>query len=389
MRIISLFVALVLVGVAIGIASAYWSVGPSLESSPISALRGVDGEDANVPVFKIDATTHKFGAMERGTTREHSFRVTNSGTAPLEVRVGETSCKCTVGNVDNKPIEPGESVDVTLSWIAKAVPGPFRQTASLITNDPYAARVELSIEGDVTDVRGIEPQQWYFDRLIAGEERTQSIYVMSYRQDNLEILSATMEDAEASDWFSIATKPVPRSELPDSAALAGVRIDVTTQQGLPLGGVHHWVVLKTNLPEEDEFPPIAIMGNVTGDIHVRGPAAWNETANAVLLGAVDSSLGKEVKLFLSVKGEHAEGIEFEVASCEPDDLDVEFGEAMNVREGVVHVPFTVRVRQGRPPVIRNGSEQGEAGRIVLKSNHPVSPEIGFAVRYTIRRNSTR
>ncbi len=375
------------VGAAIGVGSAYQSVRPAQPIAAMALLRGAAGAEAAYPHFEIDATTHDFGSMERGSTREHSFQVTNTGNMPLRISVEGTSCKCTVGDVDGERIKPGQQVPVTLSWIAKSAPGPFRQTATLVTNDPRAQRVELSVEGRVTDVHGISPQQWFFDRLNAGEERTASLYVMAFQQEDWEVTSAKMDGEEASEWYRVEVVPVAKNELPDATALSGVRIDVTTKSGLPLGKIHDWVVLKTNLEGADEFPPIPILGSVVGDMHIRGGAAWNKVANSVFLGNVESSEGKQVTLFLSVKGEHAEEIKFEVARCDPKEIEIEIGEARVLRPGIVHLPLTVRIPPGLPPVIRNGSGQGEAGHVVLRSNHPVSPEIGFDVRYTIRRTS--
>src|SRR5690606_26309796 len=131
--------------------------------------------------------------MERGSELSHTFTVTNAGTQPLHISVGATSCKCTVGQVEDKPVMPGESVPVTLAWTANSPPGPFRQTATLHTSDPRSSRVELSVEGQVTVAAGLEPHEWYFGTLQAGEERTESIYLMSFHRDSFNIERAEIE----------------------------------------------------------------------------------------------------------------------------------------------------------------------------------------------------
>ena len=387
MRIVFLLVASVAIGLAVGVSVAHRMVGQSQSVETIATLRGEGVSEAVYPIFEIDATTFQFGTMERGSTREHSFKVTNSGTGPLNVKVDKTSCKCTVGDIPGEPILPGETVEVKLSWVAKSVPGLFRQTATLLTSDPRSASIELTIEGNVTEVRGIEPQQWHFDRINAGDQSTQRLYVMSFREDDLKVLSAEVEDPEARKWFTVQIVPMDKSELPNPDAQSGVRIDVTAEPGLPLGGIYEWVVLKTNLPAKSEFATIPIQGTVVGDMHFRGPSVWNERANALFLGDVQSSEGKAVTLFLSVKGKHAESLEVEGVEGDPEELEVEVGEKKMLRPGVAHIPLTVRLPPGLPSVIRNGTKQGKAGHVVLKTNHPLSPEIGFDVRYIIRRSS--
>ena len=131
---------------------------------------------------------------------------------------------------------------------------------------------------------------------------------------------------------------------------------------------------------------VPILGTVVGDITIRGPSAWNDVTGAVHFGDIQSEEGADVKLFLWIKGEHAEDMEFEVAEKDPKTLEIELGELAPARNGA-RVPLTVRVPKGLPPAIRNGSGQGEAGRVVLKTNHPLNSEISFGVRYVIKRAS--
>src|SRR5688572_28228631 len=102
MRVFPIAIGAVVVGALIGAASAYWSIGPSHEVDSLFA--GGPGVAAvSLPEFRIDATTYDFGVIERGSSKSHAFKVTNMGDAPLQISVGATSCKCTLGNVDNKP----------------------------------------------------------------------------------------------------------------------------------------------------------------------------------------------------------------------------------------------------------------------------------------------
>src|SRR5690606_1318266 len=151
-------------------------------------------------------------------------------------------------------------------------PGTFRQTATLKTNDPRARRIELTVEGMVTDVSAIEPKEWFFDELRPGEDRTETVYVMAVQEDGLEIHSATIEREEAADSYDIQVVEVPEDQLPDANAESGYRIDLTPKEGLALGPIHDWVLLETNLPGAEQLR-VPIMGTVVGDIEIRGPAA--------------------------------------------------------------------------------------------------------------------
>jgi hypothetical protein len=399
MRFVLLAVVTAAVGVALGSAIANYKIGPADsidmfrsmrmspggQTAPATSPSAVPGRGA--PRFAADSMTFDFGEMQRGSTQSHEFMIRNIGTAPLEVRVSGSSCKCTVGDVDERPIAPGETVPVVLRWTAKTLAGPFRQTASLRTTDPLQPEVELSVEGTVVDVAGLEPQMWYLGRMRAGETQTASVTLMAYQQDELSVTKAEMVDESMAVWFDIAVVPLAKDELPDTSARAGVRIDVTNKTNIPLGELNAWVHVESNLPPENGQSTwareIGIAGRVVGDLSVRG-TAYSEQLDAVSLGWVQGSQGAEAKLFISAKGEHAEVVDFEVVTVSSPLVQVETGETNKIRDGVTHTDLVVRVPAGSPPANHLGSDQGEAVTVLLKTNHPITPEMKFNVRFGVR-----
>ena len=98
----------------------------------------------------------------------------------------------------------------------------------------------------VTDVSGLEPKEWFFDRYRPGEDRTEAVYVMSYQEEEMEILSAEIEPEESADSYQVEVVAVAQNELPDSTAKVGYRVDVTPKAKLALGPIHDWVLLKNH-----------------------------------------------------------------------------------------------------------------------------------------------
>src|SRR5262245_19382233 len=116
MRIISVIATWALVGVLVGAALAY--VELRLDNDAIARLPG-DVNDPNVVKanevaarIEVDEPNFKFGAMQRGTHKSHEFTIRNIGQSPLKLRVGGTSCKCTLGEVSEKPLPPNETTKV-------------------------------------------------------------------------------------------------------------------------------------------------------------------------------------------------------------------------------------------------------------------------------------
>lgn len=386
MRTSAVVVASLLLGIILGAASGYWSAGSSQNVEALLTPGKDSGNNSiKLPEIRVDSLTHNFGIMERGSAKSHSFRVKNVGDAPLIVNVAATSCKCTVGNADNGPIPPGETVDVTLRWEAKTLAGPFRQTATLVTNDPRAPHVELSVEGEVTDVAGLQPQEWLFDKVRAGEVRTDSIYLMSYERDEFKVIDATVEPADGRPYFEVSAHTVEKSELPDEKAKSGIRLDVTLNEKVPLGPLDYSVIVKTDLPEfEQRWIPI--LGHIVGDISIRG-SNWNEQSGQLYLGMIDQAVGREATLRLIVKGPHAKEIEVSALKSAPQHLQVEVGERQEVGDQV-HLPIKLAIPPGTVPSNHLGTVQGEPGRVTLRTNHPVSPEISFEVLYAVQQSRT-
>jgi hypothetical protein len=390
MRIISIILVSAVVGILVGGALAY--VGAVAEaniasSPPVAAAqeetKPPPRTEEKVARIEIDNPNFEFGSMQAGTKKSHTFAVRNVGKAPLSIRVGQTSCTCTVGAVTDKPIPPGESGEVRLEWTARGGSGPFQQTATVHTNDPYQSQLELSVRGEVTEAQGVEPRDFAFDKLAVGESKTAVVHVMAMLQDELTVSNPTFTDPLTADKFDVKIEPVDMATLPDSKAKAAVRITLTAKPGLPIGRIHQALALKTNLPDAEHLE-IPVVGQVVGEISVHGND-WNSESGDLMLGKVKSSEGRRSKLNVVVRGADAANVRFEVQSCDPPELKVTIGEPRKLKETLLHVPIEVEVPAGTRPMLRLGTAQGEAGRIVLKTTHPKIPELVLGVRFAVER----
>jgi len=305
------------------------------------------------------------------------------GTAPLTIRVGPTSCTCTVGNVTDEAIPPGGTGEVRLEWTARSGSGPFQQTATVYTNDPLQSQLELSVRGEVTEAKGLEPRDFAFDKLAVGESKTAVVHVLAMFQDELTVSDPEFTDPLTSDKFDVKIEPADPATLPNSKAKAAVRITLTAKPGLPLGRLNQALAVKTNLPDAEHLE-IPIIGQVVGDISVHG-SQWSSELGALSLGKVKSSEGRREKLNLVVRGAGAADVKFEVQSRDPPELRVTIGTPRKLSETLAHVPVEIEVPAGTRPMVRLDTAQGEAGRVVLKTTHPKIPELDLGVRFAVER----
>ncbi len=71
------------------------------------------------PEIKFEKTSHDFGTIKQGETREYNFEFSNTGDKPLEISKVEGSCGCTVGSYPFLPISKNEKNIITARFDSK------------------------------------------------------------------------------------------------------------------------------------------------------------------------------------------------------------------------------------------------------------------------------
>lgn len=66
--------------------------------------------------FSVDKSVHKFPKSREGVLLEHHFQVTNTGTVPLIISDYKVACECTKLFLPKKPIAPGETVAIKVTF---------------------------------------------------------------------------------------------------------------------------------------------------------------------------------------------------------------------------------------------------------------------------------
>lgn len=98
--------------------------------------------------IKFDKTTHNFGTFSvKEPVQKCVFTFTNVGDAPLIINQAVASCGCTVPTYTKKPVAPGQTGTISVSYNGKgAFPGHFKKTVTVRTNGK-TEMIRLYIEG--------------------------------------------------------------------------------------------------------------------------------------------------------------------------------------------------------------------------------------------------
>lgn len=347
------------------------------------AHSGSGEEKPRARVEVVNGEKHRFGTMNRGAKKSHAFIFKNSGTAPLTLELGETTCKCTLSELIDSQVLPGETAEVKLEWEGKASTTEFSQTAEIRTNDPERRLVRLTIEGLLEDAVRVMPERVHLPNMAAGSETKRTIRLFSTDPETpLVIENHSFRREELAEHFDVDWRSLESDELKGGPrAVSGVELTVTVKSGIPTGNVDQVLHLNLNIEDRPEVD-IPISGNVVGDISIVGRGTpFDSDRNILTLGAVSRENGAKRELIILVKGDRREEITVEVERTDPEDiLKATLGEPI-VSERNVRYPLTVEIVPGMPPVNRLGNEQAKVARIYLKTTNSASDEVIIYVSF--------
>ena len=98
-------------------------------------------------VIKFTETIIDYGIIENGEDGNRTFTFKNTGNSPLVFTRIFSSCGCTIPKKPEKPVMPGESGEIQVSYDTKRT-GIF-QKAITVRSNAKTANVMLRIKGEV------------------------------------------------------------------------------------------------------------------------------------------------------------------------------------------------------------------------------------------------
>lgn len=388
MKTLLLVTLAVVLGVALGAGTAVLRIrtrpwNPALNEGAKKTAAAVKAPvEGPSPKVVVDKAEYDFGTRDiEASSGSHDFLFTNQGDGPLSLTEGGTSCRCTMSKLGQEKISPGGSTKVTITWKPVDKPGPYQQTAKILTNDPAQPQITLTVSGRVTAAMRLSPSELVFSRLSVGESSTAESRLYCYLDTPVKIMGHKWSDAVTSPYFDMTQRPLSSAELKEEpTARSGVLVTVTLKAGLPQGPVHQKLVLQTNT---NSSPTLSIEGTIGSEIAVAGHG-WDPDTGILHLGEVSRNAGTQRRLMLVVRGPLRKQVTFKPLSVNPDVLRLSLGPPREINHGaVIQVPLTVDIPPGSPAVNRLGTEQGRLGEIILQTSHPQVPKLRILVRFAI------
>ena len=114
------------------------------------AAKAQDAKTQSGPEIEFEKTVHDYGDVPYNGNGECEFRFTNTGDAPLLIQKPKSSCGCTIPSWPDKPILPGESEVIKVTYRTNRC-GSFNKTVTVTSNAVNNPTVVLHIQGRVLD----------------------------------------------------------------------------------------------------------------------------------------------------------------------------------------------------------------------------------------------
>lgn len=376
-----------LLGTALGLGITWTSFGHSPSRLlPLAAKLPEPAKAEELPRLEVDKYSHDFGSVAQGSTARHAFVFTNLGQGVLKLTPGSTTCSaCTIAALEKSELSPGESAKVTVEYQASGPKPEFRQTATILTNDPRRSRVELTISGTTTQKYLIVPRPIDFGNVPAGETAEAQAQFRCFLPGEIRIVEHHFEDSATAALFELRAEPLSAEEARRENAESGYALVLSLKPGLPLGTFRQTIRLTLETePGERAEERLPVTGTIVGDLSIVGPG-WRGDSGVLSLGTVNSGAGAVRKLTLLVRGAARGQVEIEATKLDPPQLHVKMGERTPLNETVDQIPLEIEIPPGLPAMVRLGTDQGPYGEVVLGvKNHPNVKEIRLNLKFVIK-----
>ncbi|XZE54551.1 DUF1573 domain-containing protein [Planctomycetaceae bacterium SH139] len=351
----------------------------------------------------VDGNEHDFGVMLRNASSSHDFEVKNVGTGPLRLEVVGSTCKCTVGSLDESVLQPGESTVVKLEWSAKTNSRTFSQSATIKTNDPTQHEVVLVVQGDVVELVAAEPTSWSLAEISGTVDLTVKTTLFNHSDRPIELISAEWLDerfgnqsqivwerrevdpgqdvghTEAIEAFDVTA--VVRAPLPQGPLAETMRVRYQPLDSVAMVAGDEELAITGDDDEElkDDHPPLdlPLMGEVVGDLSVMGgKRLYVNDAGVARLSLDRVAVGQvsEQQVYVAFRGPLRKEAKLRLAQIAPaGSLEAELGEPAE-RGSMMLYPLTVRTKADSPEIQRSGRSDDDFGIITIESdNSEVAP----------------
>lgn len=352
-------------------------------AAPLAATVGTSPADTRAPVAVIEQTLYDFGDLDPADTCSHAFTIRNEGTAPLKLMRGRTTCKCTMSELPQRPVLPGDAAAVKVaSKLEQEAKGVFSHAAIILTNDPQKPKIELRIRGRLRTYFGFDPPRAQFPAADWDTARVSYITMYSQVWDDF-----VVDEIKASvPAMELAVESAAEGRLESLRATSGKQLTLTLPPDLFRDSVAGWVDVSVHPagdPERRRNARLAFVGRTLKQVEWTGKDLVG--AELVELGWLRPGQSASTGLLLRVRDrmpalkveEVAADVPFIRAHLEPMG---DMGTIKGIYRARIEIPGDApacNYLRPNPATIR------------FRTDHPILSELTLHVSFAVATNVSR
>ncbi|QEF96582.1 hypothetical protein Mal15_06100 [Stieleria maiorica] len=269
------------------------------------------------PQASTVVSSHDFGWMNPGESREFQFPIRNLGAVELTLQVRDVSDERISATLAREALAPGEETFCVVSLTAGAeAEGTLpTSTATIVTNDPLKQSIVLGVGGKITSEL-VVPEKISFGRHDITEAATAEFWIYSQRSEQIQLHDVSSDHYQI-QWVELPPDP-PAAELQGKSATAAIRVAATIQPK-DYGKYTDSLKLTVGMDGIKKHVEVAFDGRVRPPIAFYGPEV--DRRSGVDFGTINRGTKKEIFVVVRSRGDSSRRIE--VLDYEPKDLEVE------------------------------------------------------------------
>ena len=118
--------------------------------TPIPVVESADQKpEGPMPTLVFEKVDHDFGTISEGQKVTYTYKLKNTGSAPLIIQSAQPSCGCTAPDWTREPIPVGGTGFVKAEFDSKGKPGLQNKTIT-VTSNTFPKTTTLKFKANVT-----------------------------------------------------------------------------------------------------------------------------------------------------------------------------------------------------------------------------------------------
>ncbi|KLU03779.1 hypothetical protein RISK_004186 [Rhodopirellula islandica] len=377
--------------------------GKTTAANAMASLKKDWSED--VPKVELpDGNEYDFGIMQPEEEGEHTFTVVNVGVAPLTLKIGASTCKCTVGTLENESLAPGEKTEVKMSWTVKTNETTFGQSAELRTNDPTQVAIRFEITGKVVRQVQLVPETLTFKEVASGEPIELELKVYSYMSDEIELDQPKFSSDEMNELAEFEVTPLEIDDEEHAEATQAFLVKASIAPGLEQGSVSQNLVMpfhkvgaiadasangESELNEDDESAEsivAAVTGRIVGVLSMLESTKLTGVSGGGYIydfGKITEPGPQKAKAFVVLKGPERDKTKLSIGEVTPEGVvEAKLNDPIqNGSMSLYSLEFTLT--PGDEKIDRLGMNREDYGLVTIVSDNPNVPSMKLRLKFSL------